>query len=83
MNILNNKKDTKEYLKKHTTTESKLFKQEEKPVKNILKEYKEEMICLQKEVKFYRLFAEYVKKYEKETFNEAFLYADYKTNPIK
>ena len=56
------------------------MKTEEKPVKNILKEYKEELTCLQKEVNFYRLFAEYVKKYNKETFNEAFLYADYKTN---
>ena len=56
------------------------MKTEKKPVKNILKEYKEELFWLQKEVNFYRLFAEYVKKYDIKTYNEAFLYADYKTN---
>ena len=78
MNIINNKKDTKEYLKKYTTTKSKLFKQEEKPVYNIIKEYKEEITCLQKELEFYKLFHEYIKIKDEKIFNLALLYADYK-----
>jgi len=56
------------------------MKTEEKPVKNILKEYKEEIVCLQQELKFYNYFKEYIKNNNKKIHNEAVLYADYKTN---
>ena len=56
------------------------MKTEQKPFENILKIYKKELSNLENEVNFYRLFAEYVKKYDIKTYNEAFLYADYKTN---
>ena len=54
------------------------MKTEEKPVKNILKEYKEEIVCLEQELKFYKFFKEYIKNNNKNIYNEAVLYADYK-----
>ena len=56
------------------------MKTEQKPVKNILKEYKELITCLQLDLKFYKFFKEYIKNNNKKIYNEAVLYADYKTN---